>query len=228
MIRALLLTLRQLPDPAFFSPLLKAGLLALLAFGGAAWGAGWAMQHWLAGTSGWLAEIAATLSGLLVLASALWLALPVILALTGLFLDPVAAAVERRFYPALPPARGASLGATIGYGLSLGVKMLVLNLLALPLLIPPLTPFGAAVYFLLATWALGHGTFEGVAQRRMSVADSRAARRAQAGGVLGIGAVLAAMALVPFLNLLVPVLGTAAMTHLLHRGRGGISREFPR
>ena len=37
--------------------------------------------------------------------------------------------------------------------------------------------------------------------------------------VLGIGALLSAMALVPGLNLLVPVLGTAAMTHLLHRGR---------
>lgn len=227
MIRALLLTLRQLPDPAFLAPLLKAGLLALLAFGGAAWGAGWAAQHWLAGTSGWLAETAAALSGLLVLVSALWLALPVISGLTGLFTDPVAAAVERRFYPALPPARGASLGATLGYGLSLGLWMLLLSLLALPLLLL-VPPVGVVLYFLLATWALGHGTFEAVAQRRMGVAEARAARRAQQGRVLGLGAVLAAMALVPVLNLLVPVLGTAAMTHLLHRGKGGISREFPR
>ncbi|MFC7539957.1 hypothetical protein ACFQU2_11535 [Siccirubricoccus deserti] len=44
--------------------------------------------------------------------------------------------------------------------------------------------------------------------------------------VLGLGAVLAAMALVPGLNLLVPVLGTAAMTHLMHRNTGGMSAEI--
>jgi uncharacterized protein involved in cysteine biosynthesis len=35
--------------------------------------------------------------------------------------------------------------------------------------------------------------------------------------VLGLGAVLAALSLVPVVNLLVPVFGTAVMTHLLHR-----------
>jgi uncharacterized protein involved in cysteine biosynthesis len=37
--------------------------------------------------------------------------------------------------------------------------------------------------------------------------------------VLGVGAVLAGIALIPGLNLIVPVLGTAAMTHLLHRSK---------
>ena len=36
----------------------------------------------------------------------------------------------------------------------------------------------------------------------------------------------AAMALVPLLNLLVPVLGTAAMTHLLHRSGSEISAKI--
>ncbi len=212
---SLLLAFRQLSDPAFLAPLLKAGLLAALAFGGAAWGAGWAVEHWLP-VDGWLGALVAALAGLLVLALAFWLFLPVLAGLTGLFLDPVAAAVERRYYPGLAPAAGASLLAQVGFGLGLGLKLLGLNLLALPLLLL-LPPLGALAFFVLAMLALGRGTFEGVAQRRMSVAEAQALRRQHGGKVLLLGAALAALAMVPVLNLAVPVLATAAMTHLLHR-----------
>lgn len=218
MLTALALACRQITDPAFLAPLLKAGALAALAFLGAAWGAGWAVEHWLSG-NGWLGTLAAALAGVLVLALALWLFLPLVAALTGLFLDPVAAAVERRYYPAAAPAAGASLAAQAWFGLRFGLNLLLLNLLALPLLLFT-PPIGAVVFFVLASIGLGHGTFEGVAQRRMDVAAARALRRRHEVAVLGIGAALAAMALVPLLNLAVPVLGTAAMTHLLHRRAG--------
>jgi uncharacterized protein involved in cysteine biosynthesis len=55
----------------------------------------------------------------------------------------------------------------------------------------------------------------------MPVAEARVLRKRREFSVFAVGAVLAAMALVPFANLLVPVLGTAAMTHLLHRGADG-------
>jgi uncharacterized protein involved in cysteine biosynthesis len=215
MIASLLLALRQLTDRAFLAPLVKAGLLAALAFGAAAWGAAWAVEQWLP-TNGWLGALAAALAGLLVLALALWAYVPLMAGLTGLFLDPVAAAVERRHYPHLPPAQGASAAAQVWAGVALGLRLLVLSLVALPLLLLA-PPFGAAVFFVLATIGLGNGTFEGVAQRRMPVAAARALRRRHRAAVLGIGAALAAMAMVPVLNLLVPVVGTAAMTHLLHR-----------
>jgi uncharacterized protein involved in cysteine biosynthesis len=215
MLTACLLTLRQLSDPAFLAPLAKGLLGAVAVFAGlaalAAWGTGA-----LAGGSGWLATTAATLGGLLTLGLAYWLFIPAMLAVAGLFLDPVAAAVERRFYPGLPPARGAGLGAQAAFNLKLGAQIAALSLLALPLaLLAP--PFGAVALWLISTIGLGHGLFEGVAQRRMSVAESRALRRRREWPVLGLGALLAALSLVPVINLLVPVLGTAAMTHLLHR-----------
>jgi CysZ protein len=220
MIASLLLALRQMGDPAFFGPLAKGFFSTLLAFlalaGLTAWGVGD-----LAGGTGWLAGLAAALGGLLVLGLAVWLFLPVMLAITGLFLDTVAAAVERRHYPALPPPGGASLAAQARFNLVLALKVGALSLAALPfaLLLPPL---GAVLLWLISSVALGHGLFEGVAQRRMGVAEARALRRRREGPVLGLGAVLGALSLVPGLNLLVPVLGTAAMTHLLHRGGGGI------
>ncbi|MBK1660052.1 EI24 domain-containing protein [Paracraurococcus ruber] len=215
MLAAITLTVRQLPDPAFLAPLAKSLLGAALVFaalaGLAAWGTGW-----LAGGTGWLAQLAAAAGGLLTLGLAYWLFIPAMLAISGLFLDPVAAAVERRFYPSLPPARGAGLGAQARYNLALGAKVAGVSLLALPLaLLAP--PFGALAFWLISTVALGHGLFEGVAQRRMSVADSRALRRRRQWPVLTLGALLAALALVPVVNLLVPIIGTAAMTHLLHR-----------
>lgn len=216
MLAACMLTLRQMSDPAFLAPLAKGLFGAVAVFAGlallAAWGTGA-----LAGGTGWLATAAATFGGLLTLGLAYWLFIPAMLAISGLFLDPVAAAVERRYYPALPPAEGASLGAQIGFNLKLGLVMAALSLLALPLaLFAP--PFGAVAFWLISTVALGHGLFEGVAQRRMTVEAARTLRRSREWQVLGLGAVLATLALVPVVNLLVPVLGTAAMTHLLHRG----------
>ena len=224
MIAPLLLALRQLGEPAFLWPLLKglggavlvfAGLVAAGAFGAEA----------LAGGSGWLATAAAALGGALALALAVWLFVPVMLAFAGLFLDPVAEAVERRFYPELPPARGASLAAQVNFNLKLGLRLGVLSLATLPLTLAA-PPVGAALLWLVSAVGLGHGLFEGVAQRRMGVAEARALRRAREAPVLAVGAVLAGASLVPVLNLLVPVVGTAAMTHVLHRNGRVISSGF--
>ncbi len=215
MLAACLLTLRQLPDPAFLGPLLKGFLGAVVVFAALAGLAAWGTAG-LAGGEGWVATLAAAFGGLLTLGLAFWLFVPAMLAIAGLFLDPVAAAVERRFYPTLPPAHGAGLGAQTAFNLRFGLQVAAFSLLALPLaLLAP--PFGAVALWLIGSVALGHGLFEGVAQRRMTVAESRALRRRREGPVLALGAVLSALSFVPLVNLLVPVFGTAAMTHLLHR-----------
>lgn len=221
MIAPLLLALRQLGDRAFFLPLLKGLGGAVLVFAGLAATGAWGAEA-LAGGTGWVARAAAALGGVLALALAVWLFVPVMLAVAGLFLDPVAEAVERRFYPGLPPAQGASLAAQVRFNLWFGLKMAVLSLATLPLALAA-PPIGAALLWLVSAFALGHGLFEGVAQRRVGVERARALRRAREAPVLGIGAVLAAIALIPVVNLIVPVLGTAAMTHLLHRNDAVIS-----
>ncbi|MCO6416629.1 EI24 domain-containing protein [Siccirubricoccus sp. KC 17139] len=223
MFRPLLLTFRQIGDPAFVWPLLKGCLAAAAVFLGLAALGAW-VSAGLAGGEGWLAGIAGALGGLAAFGLAIWLFVPAVLALTGLFLDPVAAAVEQRFYPDLPPAAGAGLGAQAWAGLSLALRFGLLSLLALPLglLVPPL---GAVLLWLISAIALGHGLFEGVAQRRHPVAESKRLRRQLEVPVLALGAVFGGLALLPGINLLVPVLGTAAMTHLLHAdNRGTASR----
>jgi uncharacterized protein involved in cysteine biosynthesis len=70
----------------------------------------------------------------------------------------------------------------------------------------------------VAAVGLGEGLFQGVALRRMSPAAAKAAARALRWRIWAVGGVLALLAVVSPLNLLVPVLGTAAMVHVLHRG----------
>lgn len=224
MIAPLLLALRQLGDRSFLSPLLKGLGGAVLVFAGLVFAGAWGAEA-LAGGSGWLAKAAAALGGLLALGLAVWLFVPMMLALAGLFLDPVAEAVERRFYPGLPPARGASLAAQVRFNLWFGLRMAAVGLAALPFLLA-LPPVGTVLLWLVSAYGLGHGLFEGVAQRRMGMEDARALRRALEAPVLGVGAVLAAIALIPGLNLLVPVIGTAAMTHLMHRNDAVISSRI--
>jgi uncharacterized protein involved in cysteine biosynthesis len=227
MLTPLLLAFRQLTDPAMLGPVLKGALVAFLAFAGLAGLAAWGLDG-LVGQ--WLPGLATALGGILALGLATWLFVPVMLLGMGLFLDGVAAAVERRWYPGLPPAAGAGPLAQMGLGLRLGLRFGLLYLLALPvaLLAPPV---GTLLLWLIGAFALGHGLFEGVALRRLPAAEARAARRAREIPVLVTGTLLAGLASLPLVNLLVPCLGAAAMTHLLHQplpGNARPGRDFPR
>ena len=147
---AFALALRQLPDPAFLGALAKGLLAALAAFLGLAALAAWGLGA-LAGGTGWLAGIAAAAGGLAAIGLAVWLFVPVMIGLSGLFLDGVAAAVERRFYPHLAQAAGgASLAAQARINIGLALRTGGLTVLALPLAIVA-PPFGA-----LAPLALLH------------------------------------------------------------------------
>lgn len=217
-LRALGLAFGQLPDPAFRRPLLFGAALALAAGLALAWAASLALG-WLAGGEGWLATLAATVGGVLALLALWWLYLPLLLAIASLFLEGVAAAVERRHYPALPPPAGASTAAQAWSGLTLALKMGALTLVLLPVSL--LVPFiGVPVLWAVAAVGLGEGLFLGVAQRRMGVAAAEALKARRRWPIWGLGATLALLGVVTPLNLLVPVIGTAAMVHLVQREAG--------
>lgn len=217
MIRALVLAFGQVFDPAFRRPLLLGAGLAVAGGVGLAWLVGWGLGE-IAGGTGWFASVVAAAGGVLTLFAVFWFFVPLLLAVASLFTDGVAAAVERRHYPALPPPAGAPVPVQAWAGASLALKMAGLALILLPLsLVLPMV--GAVALWAVAAIGLGEGLFEGVAMRRMSRTEAAALRRRRRGEVWGMGAALALLALVPPLNLLIPVVGTAAMTHLLHRAQ---------
>ena len=214
----------QLDDPALLGVLLQTVLLSALCFAGLAGGSVWVVHHVL--THGWLGWVAGALSGALALFAALWLFVPIAVVIAGLFLEPVCRAVERRWYPGLGPPRPAGMVASTWDGILLGLRVLGLSLvgLILSLFVPGV---GAIVGWLITSWAVGRGMFAAVALRRMDRPAALAAYQAIRVQVLVQGALLTLGGAVPLLNLLLPILGPAAMVHLVEGGslRGGRAPE---
>ena len=190
-------------------------LLSAISFAGLCGGAAWGLHHALAAHS-WLAWLASVLGGFAVLASALWLFLPAAVLIASLFMEPVCRAVERRWYPALPPPRGADLAAQLWDAALVALLVGAMSLLSL-LLALFLPGLGLVLGWAITAWALGRGLFVAVAMRRMDRASAHGLYCECRGAVLLQGAALALAGYVPLANLLVPVLSTACMVHVLMR-----------
>ena len=217
-MRALLLALGQLDDPACFGVLIRSVALSLLAYVALMAASIWGIHAMLAGIHwpGWLATLLGTLGVLLL---AFWLFLPTVMLIATLYIDRVARAVDRRHYPSLPPPNPAALPAQLWDGVVLTLQVLVLNAVAvlLALLVPGI---GLVLAILVSGWAIGRGLFVAVAMRRMGRVDAQFLYRRNRIAVLLPGLVLAAAATLPGVNLLVPIVGTAAMVHVLNTHLG--------
>ncbi|QBF30953.1 EI24 domain-containing protein [Thalassococcus sp. S3] len=146
----------------------------------------------------------------------IFLMVPVASAITSMFLDEVAQAVEDRHYPNLPTVSGVSildgLRDTISF---LGVLILA-NLLALVLyvLFSPAAPF---IFWGLNGFLLGREYFTLAAMRRVGRVRARELRSAHS-GTIWVGGILMAIPLsIPVVNLLIPILGAATFTHIYHQ-----------
>lgn len=219
--------LQALRDPAFWAVAAKSVGLTLALLIGAFWGLGalfgvnddFSFTLPLIGRIGVDGGVGTVLWGVFAIALSAFLMAPVAGAFAGIFADEVAAAVERRAYPALPPPRPAPFLSQLAASAGLFLAMAALNILALfiYLLAPPLAP---AAFVAINGWLLGREYLETMAMRRMDRARARALRRTHALEAWALGALMAASFALPFASLLTPLLGAAAATHLLHRIEG--------
>lgn len=219
MLEPLYRALLQLNDRVFLGVVWRSLLLSLVAFAALLVGSVWLLEQWV-GHGGWLGWFAGALGGLGVVLLAVWLFVPVALLIAGLYIDRVAAAVERRFYPGLPPPSGAPIVEQTWDGVVLGLQVLVLQVVSLVIsfLLPGI---GLVIGYVITGWAIGRGLFVAVAMRRMTRPQ---ALRLYSGRWLTVvlpGIVLALASTIPPLNLLVPVVGIATMVHVLLRGGYG-------
>ncbi len=213
MFRALSRAVSQLFDPAIFGVLLMSVAGAALVLAAIWFGVGASLGHavlfanrWL----NWLAEFAVGV-GTVFVTIALFGAIAAVIA--SLFVERVARAVERRYYPGLPAPRSPGIAEQLGGALSFLVTTIAVNLLALPLYLI----WGANIPIFLGIngYLLGREYFELVAARRL---DRRAVTflwRMHRPRLILCGALIAALSFVPLANLLTPVLATAFMLHIL-------------
>jgi len=230
MISGYLLALAQLDDPKMRGIVWMSLGLAVVVFVLMWFVAGWALTEvpwgevpligWLVGWMGdWFGWIAAFAFGGTVLLATFVLFPAVMTGLAGIFLDRVVDVVEARHYPDHVPARKIGMGEAIASSLKFILMMIVVNIVALPVYgILLFTAIGPLIlYYLINGYLVGREFYEVVAFRRLPPHFARDLRRAHRGRVWLFGALTAFLLTVPFINLITPVLATAAMVHLFER-----------
>lgn len=210
--------LKNLVDGALLPTLLKSVAVTLLLFVGLLAVGEWALSALPALGSVWVNRLLEALLPILAVLGLVLLGGPVAALFAGLFLDGAAARIEARDYPADPPARGMTFSTGLKAALVLAAAVLGVDLVLLPfdLALPGL----AQLATLLANgWLLGREYFELVALRHMGPADVALLRRRYRGRIIGAGTLLAFLTMIPLVNLIAPLFGTALMVHLFRQIR---------
>lgn len=223
---SILKSIGQMGDPRFRGLLFRGiGLtvaLLVAAYAGLLWlieaAIGEAVVLPIVGEITWIGDLLSWGSLLVMLVVSVFLMIPVASAITSLFLDEVAAAVEDVHYPNVPrPAPSGfwdGVRDTVNF---LGI-LVAANIFALILyaMFPPAAPF---IFIGLNGYLLGREYFTVAAMRHLGRDGARAMRKEHSGVIWAAGCAMALPLTFPLVNLLIPIIGAATFTHIYHRLR---------
>ena len=169
----------------------------------------------LIGEVQWIDDLLGWSSFGLMLILSVFLMVPVASAITSMFLDEVAQAVEDRHYPSLPAIPKLplwdALRDTVNFlGILIGANILALILYAI---FAPAAPF---IFWGLNGYLLGMEYFQLAAMRRIGRAEAKAMRKRHRWTIWGAGILMAMPLSLPLVNLLIPILGAATFTHIFY------------
>ena len=216
MVRAFELAVRQLGDPKLRAVIWQSLALSLVlqvAIGALAW---WALQRYAHFDIGWVNTLVRWSGGAAVVVLSLMLFPASFGIVVSVFMERIADIVEHAHYPGLGPARGIPIWTGIWTGLVFLVAVIVLNLVMLPFYLVAIfvAGLGAVLFYGINGWLAGRVYYEQVALRRLSPAEVKAWRKANVWPLWLTGIATVFLGTIPVLNLIVPVLGTAAMVHV--------------
>src|SRR5215472_338396 len=233
MIDAAIKALSQMFTPALRHVLVKAGGLALIliVFLGilmqrflASWadmGANWAEQATgVAPHAVWsgLAWVLSIMAGLGIITGALFL-MPAVTAFVGsFFVDEIADAVEREYYPAEPPGRALPFLLALVEGIKVATLALLVYLCALPFIL--FAGLGVIILFLANSYLLSREYFELAAMRFRPPSEAKAMRKSNSVYVFFAGLFIALFVSIPVVNLATPIFAMAFMVHVHKRLAG--------
>jgi CysZ protein len=226
MIRALALSIGDLGSRPMLAILVRSLVVTLVIFvllgiGAAVLLAGADPCGWIGDDSCPLGAGGGGIGAVLMTLLAMWFLFPAVgLGVVTAYMDRAVGAVEVRHYPAAAAtARRLGIGRGALLGLGSAARVLIYNLVALPFYIILLvTGVGPLILFVVVNGAaFGRDLGAIVAARHCDRQTAAVWLRASRGDRLLLGSAMAALFLVPFLNLIAPLLGAAAITHLFHR-----------
>lgn len=228
MIGAAVKAARQCFSKPFLATLVKAFVVTVVLLSGLSWLLTWLAHFlpsmpwlWLNETLSILVTVGAVLAALLLLG-------PVAMIVTGLFLDEIAGEVDRRYYAGAGPPRRVPLIENLSSALGLAALAALLNLAALPLYIF-LPGLNLVFYFVLNGSLIGREYYLLVAARRLPPEEQRSLRRQHGISIFAAGCLIAVLLLVPGVNFVSPLFGTALFVHLVENWRKALPKgaELP-
>lgn len=167
----------------------------------------------------WLNDLLSFSSLFFMIFLSMFLMVPVASAITSMFLDEVAQAVEDRHYPNLGPATKVPFWDAFRDSVNFLGVLIGANLLAFILYIF-LTPlFAPLIFWALNGFLLGREYFTLAAMRRLGRPGARELRSRHSGKIWLAGTLMAIPLSVPLLNLVIPILGAATFTHICHMAK---------
>ena len=222
-LTAFFAALGQLSDPrfrrVFWTGIALTLALLIAASVGFVWFLGWLVGDQVTlpfiGEVMWVNDLVSWGSGLLVAILSIFLMIPVASAMTSMFLDTVAQAVEDEHYPNLPNAIAVPFGDALRDTFNFLGVLVAANVFALVLylIFAPAAPF---IFWALNGFLLGREYFTLAAIRRVGRAQAKILRARHMMTIWAAGVLMAIPLSVPVLNLLIPILGAATFTHLFH------------
>lgn len=163
----------------------------------------------------WLGDLISWGSLFLVIFLSTFLMVPVASAITSLFLDEVASAVEAKHYAHLPPTKPVPLYESLKDTLNFLGVLIGANLIAIALYV--VLPVAAIfIFWALNGFLLGREYFQITAMRRVGREKAKELRKRHFGTLWLAGCLMAVPLTIPLVNLIIPILGAATFTHLFH------------
>ena len=171
----------------------------------------WSFSHFVQWPD-WIEKAIEWLGGFALMVGSIFLIPPVTSLIASLYLDDIAATVERTNYPLDPPGKELLTLAAIGLALRFFVVVLLVNIVALFLLLVP--GVNLIAFYIGNGYLLGREYFELAAMRHMPPLEAKKLRQANQLTVFLAGLLIAGIASVPILNLITPLFATAFMVHM--------------
>lgn len=171
----------------------------------------------------WMGEYFDVFSGVFfggtILISTYFLFPAVMIAVVGIFLDDVCAAVEGKHYPNLGEPRKVTIMDSLWNALKFVGIVVLVNIIALPFYVLTfwIAGLGLVLYYVINGYLIGREFYELVAFRRMAPRDASKLRRAHRGQIMLAGAAVAFAMTIPILNILTPIIAAAMMVHIFMR-----------
>ena len=191
-------------------------LLAVIIVVGAVGSVTWLTDRFVTIERGWLDTLLNWTVGVLTGIGG-WFMLPVLTVLiSSLFQETAIQRVERVYYPDASDRQVLKFWPEFRHDLKFTGWAVCLNILVLPLYV---FGIGFAVSILLNSYLLGREFFESAAGYHLGKTNARTLGLRHRKAMYGGGFVITVMAIVPFLNLFVPILAIVWMVHVYHRIR---------